>query len=179
MDVRYINPFITATSNVFETMLKVRYKVGKPYLKRPNAPADPKYRIMPAIQLTGPVMGMVVLQFPERVALALVNALTGGAAQTLDADALDAVGEITNMIVGGAKKDLPGGQISISVPMIFTGQQIPYPRSIPIIVIPFAASGDSFLIEAALCMNPSPPLSADAETTTDAEAAALADQMLA
>lgn len=34
MDVKYINPFITATLHVLETMAHVKAQPGKPYVKR-------------------------------------------------------------------------------------------------------------------------------------------------
>jgi chemotaxis protein CheX len=55
----------------------------------------------------------------------------------LDADCIDAVGEIANMISGNAKTDFPGGTSAISVPRVVVGKdKLTYSAAAPIISIP-------------------------------------------
>lgn len=149
MDVAYINPFIAAARSVFDKMVKVPVSLGKVYLKDH---AEPQNVVSACIGISGNVTGCVVIGFPQSVALALASGLMGTPAQTLDSDCLDALGEIANMIAGGAKKDLPGeGLNSISLPNLVLGShRVVYPSGTPIIVIPCETPKGRFVIEVAL-----------------------------
>ena len=81
----------------------------------------------------------------------LASALSGEDISEINEDCIDAVGEIANMIVGGAKKDFPGENNSISVPSVIVGKhQVRYPRGIPIISIPCEVGAGSMAIDIAL-----------------------------
>lgn len=149
MDVAYINPFIAAARSVFDKMVKVPVSLGKVYLKGHH---EPQNVVSACIGISGSVTGCVVIGFPQSVALALASGLMGAPAQTLDSDCLDALGEIANMIAGGAKKDLPGeGLNSISLPNLVLGaHRVVYPSGTPIIVIPCETPKGRFVIEVAL-----------------------------
>lgn len=121
MDVKYINPFLVAVQNVFDTMIKVPFKLGKPNIRPDQIPL---YEISGIIGLSGAVTGCVVVSLSKDIAFQLVSALTGEEVTELDADCTDAIGEITNMIAGNAKKDFPGGGSSISVPTVVIGKQL-------------------------------------------------------
>jgi chemotaxis protein CheX len=58
MDVRYINPFLQAIQEVFDTMIQVPFKLGKPHLKEDNIPM---YEVSSIIGLSGTVSGSVVI----------------------------------------------------------------------------------------------------------------------
>ena len=151
MDVRYINPFLLAVGNVFDTMIKVPFNLGKPNLRNEQTPL---YDISAIIGLSGGVSGCVVVSLSKQIAFQLVSALTMESVTKLDADCIDALGEIANMIAGNAKKDFPGGDTSISVPSVVLGKhQIAYPRGIPIISIPCETSAGRLAIDVALKVN--------------------------
>jgi chemotaxis protein CheX len=107
MDVKYINPFITAVKKLFNTMIEVPFKLGKPSLKKGNVP---EYEISSIIGLSGTVTGCVVINLSKEIALQLVSALIGDEVTELDDDCTDAIGEIANMIAGNAKTDFPIGR---------------------------------------------------------------------
>ena len=68
-----------------------------------------------------------------------------------------AIGEIANMIAGGAKKDFPGGNNSISVPSIVIGKHhVTYPSGLPIISIPCDTSTGRLTVDVALKESPVP-----------------------
>ena len=98
MDVKYINPFVTAVKKLFNTMIEVPFKLGKPSLKKGNVPA---YEISGIIGLSGTVTGCVVINLSQEIALQLVSALIGDEVSELDDDCTDAIGEIANMIAPG------------------------------------------------------------------------------
>jgi len=148
MDVRYINPFLTAVQNIFETMINVTYTLGKPTLKKDDISS---YEISGIIGITGEVTGCVVVSFPESVALQLASALLDDELAQMNDDCKDAIGEIANMVAGDAKKHFPAGNTSISVPSVIIGKhRVSYPRGVPIISIPCETDTGGFAIEVAL-----------------------------
>lgn len=148
MDVRYINPFLTAVTNIFETMIDVPLTVGKPGLKRT---LEASHEISGIIGLSGSVTGCVVISLSEAIALQLASALLGDDFDKVDEDCIDAIGEIANMIAGNAKTDFPGDESAISVPSVIIGKhQVAYPRGIPIISIPCSTDKGPMVIDVAL-----------------------------
>ena len=62
MDVRYINPFLKAIQDVFDTMIQVPFNLGKPHLKEDKVPF---YEVSSIIGLTGAVNGSVVVSLSK------------------------------------------------------------------------------------------------------------------
>ena len=148
MDVNYINPFLKAIDNIFETMIDVPFTLGQPSLKKNDIPS---HEISGIIGITGEVIGCVVVSFPESVALQLASKLLQEKLTKVDEDCTDAIGEIANMVAGDAKKGFPKGNTSISVPTVIIGQhRIAFPKGVPIISIPCGTEAGSFSIEVAL-----------------------------
>jgi chemotaxis protein CheX len=151
MDVKYINPFITAVKKLFNNMIEVPFKLGKPSLKKGSVPA---YEISSIIGLSGTVTGCVVINLSREIALQLVSALIGEEVTDLDDDCTDAIGEIANMIAGNAKTDFPCEGTSISVPSVVVGKhKVSYPSGLPIIAIPCITDKGELVIEVALKSN--------------------------
>ncbi|HUW82926.1 MAG TPA: chemotaxis protein CheX [Phycisphaerae bacterium] len=65
MDVRLINPFVSAVQNVFQTMASTEVRVGKPYVKT-DGPCSAD--VSGVIGLCGDATGCAVLSFPKAVA---------------------------------------------------------------------------------------------------------------
>ncbi|MCK5270962.1 MAG: chemotaxis protein CheX [Sedimentisphaerales bacterium] len=148
MNVKYINPFLSSIQNVFDTMINVPFQLGKPSLKQNSVPL---YEISGIIGLSGGVTGCVVVSLSKHVALQMVSALTSEVATEIDDDSADAIGEITNMIAGNAKKDFPGENTSISIPSVVIGKhRVNYPKGVPIISIPCETSAGRLIIDVAL-----------------------------
>ena len=104
MKAEFINPFIIATKNVLTTMARTHPNVGKPVVKQDDLTWG---EVNGLIGMAGDeVTGNMVLSFDERSILAIVSAMLMEEFTTINADVIDAVGEITNMISGGAKKEL-------------------------------------------------------------------------
>jgi chemotaxis protein CheX len=148
MDVKYINPFVKAVTNVFTTMIEIPYKLGKPSLKKDR---HPTYEISGFIGLTGTVSGCAVINMDKNVALQLVSALIGEEVTELDGNCTDAIGEIANIIAGNAKTDFPTEGTSISVPSVVVGKHnVSYPSGLPIVCIPCITEKGEMVLEVAL-----------------------------
>ena len=148
MKAVYINPFIDAVRRLFRTMMDLPLSIGPPEL---NRDAGPRHDVCGIIDVTGEVNGRVVVSMPEAVATRLASALLGDTVEHLDDNAIDAVGEIANMIAGNAKTDFPGGAGTISVPRVVLGREgAPYPAATPVIQIPCQTGTGPLHIDVAL-----------------------------
>ena len=135
MDVQYINPFVMAVKRVFETTLRTKVQIGKAFVKHdPSASAD----VSGVIGLSGDVVGCVVLSLPSAVAAKAASEFAGTGIDENHPDFADAIGELANMVVGSAKKEFQGVDVSFSLPSVITGKQhmVSTPRQTPRIVIP-------------------------------------------
>ena len=154
MNVKYINPFLSSIQNIFATMINVPFQLGKPNLKQDSVPL---YEISGIIGLSGGVTGCVVVSLSKHIALQMVSALTGEETTEIDDDSADAIGEITNIIAGNAKKDFPGENTSISIPSVVIGKhRVNYPKGVPIISIPCETNAGRLIIDVALKETPVP-----------------------
>lgn len=149
MDVAYINPFIVATRNVFDTMVHVPVVLGKPYLKEHH---ELQNVVAASINLSGAVAGCIAINFTQPAALALAGGLAGAPLGVINSDCIDALGEIASMIAGNAKKDLPAdGLTSISTPKIVLGvNKVEHPHGLPVLVVPCETPKGRFSLEVAL-----------------------------
>ncbi len=120
MDVRYVNPFIKSVRNVFGTMLSVDVTFDKPHARSPDDPSDDVSGI---IGFSGDATGAVVVSFPRDTAGRVVTRFAGVELGIDDADFSDAIGELANMIAGGAKSEFEGLDISISLPSVIIGKR--------------------------------------------------------
>jgi len=148
MDVKLINPFINATSNVLETMAFVEVKAGDPYLKKDNVA---KGDVTGVIGLTGVANGTISVTFQEECILNIVSSMFGEKMEELNNEIADAVGELTNMISGQARKELEeqGKIFKAAIPSVVTGKNhsITHYTDGPRIAIPFFVGEGSFTIE--------------------------------
>ncbi len=136
MRAEFINPFVSATLNVFETMLGTKLTRGEVSLKNSHAPM---HEVCGLIGLAGKCHGMVVVGFGRATALQLAGILLGTKVHELNSDVVDAVGELTNMIAGAAKTQLGEYQLSIGLPTVICGKTntINFPSGSPQVIIPF------------------------------------------
>ena len=163
MDVRYINPFVKSVCNVFETMCNMPVKVGKPMLKDGNGPAA---HVSGVIGFSGGATGCVVLNFQLDTACKIASAFAGIEITPDHPDFADAIGELANMVAGGAKAHFEGLDINISLPNVIVGQnhRVSDSKSTPHILIPCSTDGGDFFVEVAMVIGNSKPKTAKAAT---------------
>ncbi len=147
MNVKYVNPFIEATRNVFREFVGLYVKANKPFIYIPNTETI-KYDISGIIGLAGEVLGMVVISFPKAIALKTVSHITNTEALMFDEVAIDSIGELINIIAGNSKKALEEVKIVISLPSIVKGynHQFAWMSGVPVICIPFDLESGEFYI---------------------------------
>ena len=118
MQVEYINPFITSLANTFDTMLSC--SVHRENLKV-KGPEEQLHEVSGIIGLSGRAVGTVVVSLSKEVAIKAASTMLMMELDEVNDDVLDAVGEITNMVAGGAKAQLEQYALSISLPNVVTG----------------------------------------------------------
>lgn len=148
MDVRLVNPFINATINVLETMAFMTVTAGKPYLKTDNVAVGDVSGIL---GLTGIANGTIAVTFEEKCILAVVSNMFGETMNELNNEIADAVGELTNMISGQARRELGemGKVFKAAIPSVIMGRNhsITHYTEGPRIAIPFSTDNGEFTIE--------------------------------
>jgi len=151
MKAEHINPFITSTSEVFKTMVGIEPVRGQLYVKN-----DEKlpYDISGIIGLAGQASGFVVISMTDTLALKVVENFLGEKKTEIDDDVMDAIGEILNMIAGGAKQvfSKTGIKFKISIPNVIVGKNhtVGKQRNVKSIGMTFSVGDDTFVIEVAL-----------------------------
>jgi len=118
MNVDNINPFIEAVADVFTNMLDCEVETGAPAL---NAEEQGTPDIIGVIGLSGTAQGVVALRLPIKTALKMVGRMVGTDFRTVDSSIIDGVGELVNIIAGGAKAKFVGHTISLSLPSVVRG----------------------------------------------------------
>jgi chemotaxis protein CheX len=149
---QYIKPFVDVCLNVFQDLLGLTIKAGRAFfIKKDMAPG---WDISAVIGLTGEGRGAVVISMETALALKLTDSLTGQKHTSLDDEAVDAVGEIVNIIAGNAKRELEESfRLVISLPTIVKGKEhtIMWPVSqVRIICIPFTLLEHTFYLSVAI-----------------------------
>jgi chemotaxis protein CheX len=149
MRAEFINPFVSATQNVFQTMLGTKLVRGELSLRKSHAPL---HEICGLIGLAGKWHGMVVVSFSRETALQLAGSLLGSPVAELNSEVVDAVGELTNMITGAAKSQLSSYELSIGLPTVICGKthSINFPSGSPPLVIPFDSDFGPVCVEVGL-----------------------------
>jgi chemotaxis protein CheX len=151
MDASLINPFVNATVHVLGTMALVKPRVGTPYVKKDNAA---KGDVSGVIGFTGEANGTLSVSFDEGSILKIVSNMFGEAMTTLDDEVADAVGELTNMISGQARRELEekGWIFEAATPSVITGKAhtIVHITNGPKIAIPFSMENGHFTVEVCL-----------------------------
>lgn len=149
MDRSYILPFIDSVQNVFEMMLQLPVNVGQPELK---SGGDPTHDVSGLIGMGGDVEGTICLSFPSETAQRVVSLFTGMELTINDEDFADAVGELVNMVSGGAKAKFEGKRVDISCPSVVIGPKhsVFGRKDVVCIMIPCETDAGCFNVEVAI-----------------------------
>ena len=152
MDVRFVNPFLEGTISVLKTMAMTEPIAGKPYLKKGG---QAKGDVSGIIGFTGSARGSLAISFSKGSILKIVSNMIGENYKEINDEVRDAVGEITNMISGVARKKLEsqGLNVQAAIPTIVSGENhaILHVLGGPSIIIPFQTEAGLFYVD--VCMN--------------------------
>jgi len=137
----YVEPFVEVTINTFKEFVGVEVSPKHPHFLDPDKAFE--WDISAVIGLSGAVKGAVIISMKTDLAIKLTDLLAGPGHTDIDADVVDAIGEINNIIAGNIKPRVPNGErIVISIPTIIKGREhsIAWPsRQTRILCIPHKA----------------------------------------
>ena len=149
MDPKFISAFIKSISNVFSTMLQLPVEVGEPTIKMGD---ESPFDVSGIIGMSGEVVGSVVLCFPGDTAERIVAIFTGEQMSIDSDDFPDAIGELVNMVAGGAKGMFDDREVSISCPSVIVGEghSVSRLKDVPCVLIPCSTDCGEVVIEVAI-----------------------------
>lgn len=149
MKADIINPFLRSVSNVLSTMAMLEVTPGTPSIKNDTVSRGDVSGIIGMTTKT--VNGSMAITFPKMIVFDIVNRMLGEKVTEIDATVTDLVGELTNMIVGGAKGLLEenGYDIGMATPVVVTGEdhQIVHKAVGKNILMPFKCETGTFYVE--------------------------------
>jgi len=152
IDVRFINPFLQATINIFELQTQTIFKPQKPRLQ--DASAAMNAGIIGIVALNGALFrGNIALCFPTDVFLKVYERMLGEKHSEITNETEDAAGELLNMIYGRAKTEWnkEGYEFTPAIPTVLRGEKISVRQQTggPVILLPFESDLGSFHVEIA------------------------------
>lgn len=152
MEEEFANPFINATINVLGMMAMIKPSPQKPHMKNDTKSTGDVTGI---IGLAGEkAKGSFAISFSEQSILRIVSNMLGEEIKSMEDGIDDAVGEITNMISGGARAELDkmGYTFEMAIPTVITGKShiIEHTTDHPVMVVPFETEAGPFFLEVCL-----------------------------
>lgn len=155
--IEFSKPFIDAAKNVFETMVFSKLETQKPQIKSDTVSRGD---ISAVLGLSGdmekggsrvPYKAMLVISFPYQTYFKVASAMLGETYTSYVPDIEDLGGEIVNMIMGNAKRDLKtmGYTSNMAIPSMVEGSNhsIKYPAGTNVVLIPFNSSHGTIFME--------------------------------
>jgi len=153
MNSEFVNPFLSSFINVLQTMAQMEAKPGRPSLKKD---AIARGDVSGLIGMVGPTArGSFSITFDKALALNVFRLMVGEEMPDINDDITDMVGEITNMVAGGAKRQLgeKGFEFSMATPIVVSGPSHTIKHQVDgsKVLMPFTSEHGSAFIE--ICFN--------------------------
>lgn len=141
--------FLESLLNVLQTMANMSLTPGKPNLKKDNLA---KGDVSGLIGMVGPqTKGSLSITFEEPLILEIMNGMLGEKPSSINEEVTDLVGEITNMVTGGAKNLLgdKGYEFEMATPIVVSGKghTIAHKSDGKKIIMPFTSNWGNAYIE--------------------------------
>lgn len=144
----YTQSVVTATQEIFETMLMMEAIPGEPLSKREN---PLRATITGMVGMAGGYRGLLAIHTPDAVAKAITSTFLGMEIDDINDDVKDAMGEMANMLAGCVKTSLAknGKDVKLSIPSAICGQE--YTLECPDdgigVIVPFSLPEGNFTVE--------------------------------
>jgi len=145
MNVEFINPFLTSMLNVMTTMAQMELVPEKPRLKKDDVAMGDVSGLIGMV--SEKAKGSLSITFEGPLALATMKGMVGEGPDEINDEITDLIGEITNMVTGGAKRLLSekGIEFDMATPMVVSGTNhtIHHKAKGPVVIIPLKSSSGS------------------------------------
>lgn len=138
MNVEFINPFLSSMLNVMSTMAQMELIPEKPRLKKNEIALGDVSGLIGMV--SDQANGSLSITFEGGLALATMKKMVGEAPDKVNEEIIDLIGEITNMVTGGAKRLLSekGIEFDMATPIVVSGtnHSIHHKAKGPVVIIP-------------------------------------------
>lgn len=149
MDILMINALLSSLFTIFETMVRLEIRAGIPVLKENNIAKGAASGLigMKTVGASGSVALSLTLPTIRKISLGML----GEEFSSIDKEAADLVGELTNMLVGGAKRIMSekGHDFDMHTPQLLVGEGHEIVHHYPgqTVILPILMNQDEFYIE--------------------------------
>ena len=145
----YLPAFIESTKAIFKTMLGLELSVQA--TDKLNA-IQPGHDVTGIIGLAGSIEGTIIVSVEKEVAFAAAETFIGERPDSVNGDVLDLVGELANMIGGGAKDRLNIPGVILGLPTTVSGNdyKISFKPDVEIETVQFKSPSGSLTIQIAM-----------------------------
>jgi|SRR5581483_8566516 len=148
-----------SAAEVFSTMLGVELEPGE-VVNDPALP-EPAEGVVSFIGLAGAWVGTGTILCSPALACRICSQMLMTESKSVDEEVLDAIGELTNMIIGSVKNDLEQhlGQLGLSIPTVIFAHNFKTKSTghAEWVVERFRWDGEHFLVKVCLTRNEKPP----------------------
>ncbi|MFD2167248.1 chemotaxis protein CheX [Thalassotalea euphylliae] len=149
MNVEFINPFLSSMLNVMSTMAMMELTPEKPKLKQGEVAKGDVSGLIGMV--SDQAKGSLSITFEGTLAIATMKNMVGEGPDEVNEEITDLVGEITNMVTGGAKRMLSekGFEFDMATPMVVSGANhtINHKAEGPVVIIPLSSEHGKAYIE--------------------------------
>ncbi len=148
-----LTPFILSIQEILSMMAVINVDLVETYL---NTSPFHYGDVSGIMALAGEKKGIIMISFYEELSNKIISSIMGLPVEEITEDEQhDGVGELINMIAGGAKARLGDSELHflLSAPTVITGNQhrVIQQKDIPCVVMVFAIEEEFFAVQ--LCMN--------------------------
>jgi len=136
MNIQYINPFVTASFSVIESVLAIKVEKGQ-LAMRPSLFTSQQCNILTGV--TGSIHGQIIYGMTLSTADKIASIMLGQPIKSFDQLAASAIAELGNMITGNASTLLTeaGFKCDITPPSVIRGTNLRMSTlDIPALVVP-------------------------------------------
>ncbi len=149
MDAKFINPVLTAVVNILQTMAQVTPKPGKPSVKSDNSSLGVISGFIDLASADTHVS--VVVTFSSEAILDIGSRMMHMELTEVNDVVKDLVGEMANMVAGGAKSNLEeaGYDFQLTLPNVVVGEghQVKHSVEGVTLMLPFTTEAGKFFVE--------------------------------
>jgi len=149
MDILIINALLDSLMKIFNTMIGVMPEPGVPVPKNDDISMGDVTGLM--LMEAERAKGSMAISFSQGAIAKIANNMLGDKLKQIDDAAKDLTGEMTNMLVGGAKSILAerGFDFNMSTPEILAGKKhrIEHKYNGQTVILPFTLEREKFYLE--------------------------------
>lgn len=149
MNVEFINPFLSSMLNVMSTMAQMELTPEKPKLKSDDIAKGDVSGLIGMV--SDQAKGSLSITYEGSLAIATMKKMVGEGPDEVNDEIIDLVGEITNMVTGGAKRMLSekGFEFDMATPMVVSGKDhtIHHKAEGPVVIIALGSPHGKAYIE--------------------------------